>query len=62
LKPTPQPQATTVPSPFKARLCQAPAAIAITPARPLGTLHCPASWPAPQPQATTLPSPFKARL
>src|SRR5918911_1325214 len=57
----PQPQATTVPSDFSARLWKEPAAIALTPERPLGTLHCPTSSTA-QPQATTVPSDFSARL
>src|SRR5918912_522430 len=43
------------------RLCPAPAPIAITPARPLGTAHCP-SFSRPQPHATTVPSLFSARL
>jgi hypothetical protein len=55
-----QPQATTVPSLFSARLCAKPAEIAVTPERPLGTSHRPSSVR--QPQATTLPSLFKARL
>src|SRR6476659_7658954 len=56
-----QPQATTVPSLFRARLCLVPVAIAITPVRSLGTVHCPESAMA-QPHATTVPSPFKAKL
>src|SRR5204862_434779 len=56
----PQPQATTLPSLLRARACQVPAAIAVTPlAAAAGTVHCPASLPPPQPQATTLPSSFK---
>src|SRR5947208_2642781 len=52
----PQPQATTVPSLFTARLLPGPAAIAVTPERPLGTLHCPESAYCPmQPHATTVP-------
>src|SRR5207247_8605174 len=53
--PTPQPQATTVPSLFNATLCAPPAATAVTPVRPLGTLHCPCAAKPPQPQATTVP-------
>src|SRR5262245_26344630 len=53
--PAPQPQATTVPSLFRARLWYPPAAIAVTPERPLGTLRCPKFLPFPQPQATTVP-------
>ena len=57
----PQPQATTVPSASSARLCCSPAATAITPERPAGTLHWPKSS-VPQPQARTVPSCFTARL
>src|SRR5919197_2789880 len=53
----PQPQATTVPSLFSARLWNVPAATAITPERPLGTVHCPPAAKPPQPQATTVPLP-----
>ena len=40
---------------FNARLWYEPAAIAVTPASPSGTVHCPKSLPPPQPQATTVP-------
>ena len=59
----PQPQATTVPSLFRAMLSDSPALIADTPDRSLGTVHCPRlEKSSPQPQATTVPSLFKARL
>ena len=54
------PQATTVPSLFSARLCTAPAAMAITPLSPAGTLRLADNRSLPQ--ATTVPSLFSARL
>jgi hypothetical protein len=64
----PQPQVITVPLLSDAKLWAKPAAIVVTPAMPLGTLHCPKSAAkisggrAMQPQATTVPSLFRARL
>src|ERR1035437_3554330 len=53
------PQATTVPSDFRARLKSYPAETATTFERPDGTLDSPLAFP---PQATTEPSDFSARL
>ena len=54
-----RPQATTVPSLFRARLWKPPAAIETTPDSPAGTVLWPELL---RPQATTVPSLFKARL
>ena len=51
LVPLPLPHATTVPLVFKARPCEKPAAMAVTPDSPAGTFV-----PAPAPQAVTVPS------
>jgi hypothetical protein len=45
-----------VPSPFNARRKPPPAAIAVTPERLVGTLHCPQLPKPPQPQTTGLPA------
>src|SRR3954470_13422257 len=63
----PAPQATTVPSDFRARLCRKPAEIARA-IRPVGTIDWPdctksfVSIVVPPPHATTVPFERKARL